>query len=112
NRFVWVVLLVTFGFGWIGWADDYRKVVRRDPEGMPAREKFFWQALIGLVASVYLTFAISAPDSITAWTWFKAWVVSGFQFPLPTRADLIVPFFKSISYPLGVFGFIGLTWCV
>lgn len=40
NRFVWVVLLVTFGFGWIGWADDYRKVVYRDPEGMSARKKF------------------------------------------------------------------------
>src|SRR5690606_1362737 len=53
NRFVWVVLLVTFGFGWVGWADDYRKVVHRSPEGMPAREKFFWQALIGLVAAAY-----------------------------------------------------------
>ena len=53
NRFVWVVLLVTFGFGWIGWMDDYRKVVYRDPEGMPARQKFFWQATIGLVAAVY-----------------------------------------------------------
>ena len=57
NRFVWVVLLVTFGFGWIGWMDDYRKVVYRDPEGMPARQKFFWQATIGLVAAVYLAFA-------------------------------------------------------
>jgi len=38
NRFVWVVLLVTFGFGAIGWMDDYRKVVHRDPEGMPARQ--------------------------------------------------------------------------
>lgn len=41
NRFVWVVLLVTFGFGWIGWADDYKKVVHRDPEGMSSRQKFF-----------------------------------------------------------------------
>src|SRR3546814_20630745 len=38
NRFVWVVLLVTFGFGWIGWADDYKKVVNHDPEGMRSRE--------------------------------------------------------------------------
>ena len=41
NRFVWVVLLVTFGFGWIGWADDYKKVVNHDPEGMSSRQKFF-----------------------------------------------------------------------
>lgn len=112
NRFVWVVLLVTFGFGWIGWADDYRKVVYRDPEGMSARKKFFWQALIGLVAAVYLSFAVSAPANAELWPLFKQWVLSGFTMPLPTRADLIVPFFKSVSYPLGVFGFVILTWLV
>ena len=112
NRFVWAVLLVTFGFGWIGWVDDYRKVVRRDPEGMPARQKFFWQALIGLVASVYLTFAISAPATANVWPLIRDWVASGFTMPLPTRADLIVPFFKTVSYPLGVFGFVALTWVV
>ncbi|MEZ2720492.1 phospho-N-acetylmuramoyl-pentapeptide-transferase [Paenalcaligenes hominis] len=112
NRFVWVVLLVTFGFGWIGWADDYKKVVHRDPEGMSSRQKFFWQALIGLVASVYLTFAVSAPDTAELWPLFKSWVLSGFTMPLPTQADLIVPFFKSISYPLGVLGFAALTWFV
>jgi phospho-N-acetylmuramoyl-pentapeptide-transferase len=42
NRFVWIVLLVTLGFGAIGWADDWRKVVRKDPEGMPSREKYLW----------------------------------------------------------------------
>jgi len=112
NRFVWVVLLVTFGFGWIGWADDYRKVVHRDPEGMPARQKFFWQALIGVVAAVYLAFAVSAPANTELWPLFKAWVESGFSMALPTRADLIVPFFKSVSYPLGVLGFVLLTWFV
>ena len=112
NRFVWVVLLVTFGFGWVGWADDYKKVVHRDPEGMSSRQKFFWQALIGVVASVYLTFAVSAPDATELWPLFKSWVMSGFTMPLPTQADLIVPFFKSISYPLGVLGFAALTWFV
>ncbi|WZB62216.1 phospho-N-acetylmuramoyl-pentapeptide-transferase [Achromobacter xylosoxidans] len=112
NRFVWVVLLVTFGFGWIGWMDDYRKVVYRDPEGMPARQKFFWQATIGLVAAVYLAFAVSAPANADLWPLFKAWVGSGFTMSLPTRADLIVPFFKTVSYPLGVLGFVALTWAV
>ena len=50
NRFVWVVIVVTFGFGAVGWVDDYRKVVDKNPEGMRSREKFFWQSLIGLVA--------------------------------------------------------------
>ena len=81
NRFVWAVLLVTFGFGWIGWVDDYRKVVRRDPEGMPARQKFFWQALIGLVASVYLTFAISAPATANVW---PLMVISAFTLSVAT----------------------------
>ncbi|MGO3742138.1 phospho-N-acetylmuramoyl-pentapeptide-transferase [Kerstersia sp.] len=112
NRFVWVVLLVTFGYGWIGWADDYRKVVHRDPEGMPARQKFFWQALIGAVAAVYLAFAVSVPANMELWPLFKAWVMSGFTMALPDQADLIVPFFKSVSYPLGVFGFVILTWLV
>lgn len=112
NRFVWVVLLVTFGFGWIGWADDYKKVVHRNPEGMSSRQKFFWQAIIGIVAAVYLAFAVSAPANADLWPLFRDWVASGFTMPLPTRADLIVPFFKSVSYPLGVFGFVALTWLV
>lgn len=112
NRFVWVVLLVTFGFGWIGWVDDYKKVVHRDPEGMPARQKFFWQALIGLVAAVYLTFAVSAPATANVWPLMRDWVMSGFTLDLPTRTDLMVPFFKTITYPLGVFGFVALSWFV
>jgi phospho-N-acetylmuramoyl-pentapeptide-transferase len=58
NRFVWIVLLVTMGFGAIGWADDWRKVVRKDPEGMPSGEKYLWQSLIGLLAALYLVLSI------------------------------------------------------
>lgn len=112
NRFVWVVLLVTLGFGWIGWIDDYKKVVHRDPEGMRARTKFLLQAIIGLFASVYLAFAISAPANADLWPMFRDWLASGMSMPLPNRTDLIVPFFKSVSYPLGVFGFVTLSWLV
>ena len=59
NRFVWVVMMVTFGFGAVGWVDDFRKVVHKNPEGMSSREKFFWQSLIGLMAALYLAFSIS-----------------------------------------------------
>ncbi|CAM5188750.1 phospho-N-acetylmuramoyl-pentapeptide-transferase [Oligella ureolytica] len=112
NRFVWVVLFVTVGFGAIGWFDDYRKVVYRNPEGMSSKEKFFWQSTIGAVAALYLTFAVSVPENADLWPLFKEWVMSGFTMPLPRQADLIVPFFKSVSYPLGVFGFAVLTWLV
>ena len=112
NRFVWVVLLVTLGFGWIGWVDDYRKVVFRDPRGMRSREKFFWQSLIGMVASVYLAFAVSAQSNAQIWDLFVAWVQSGLTLDLPGRSDLMVPFFKNVAYPLGVWGFIIVTYFV
>jgi phospho-N-acetylmuramoyl-pentapeptide-transferase len=112
NRFVWVVLVVTFGFGAIGWVDDYRKVVYRNPKGLSARAKFFWQSLIGLAAAVYLAFAVPAQNTEKVWDLFLAWVNSGMHMDLPNKADLILPFFKNIAYPLGVFGFIVLTFCV
>ncbi len=112
NRFIWVVLLVTLGFGWIGWVDDYRKVVRRNPKGMSAREKYFWQSLIGLVAAFYLAFAIAAPNTEKLLPLMWQWVSNGFDLDLPSRSDLIVPFFKNYAYPMGVFGFVILSYLV
>jgi phospho-N-acetylmuramoyl-pentapeptide-transferase len=112
NRFVWVVMLVTFGFGAIGWADDWRKVVQKNPEGMRSREKYFWQSVIGLVAALYLAFSVSENSTLRVIELFVRWVQSGFSNELPPRADLMVPFFKTVSYPLGVFGFIILTYLV
>ena len=91
NRFVWIVLAVTLGFGAIGWIDDYRKVVQGDPKGLSAKAKFFWQSLIGLGAAGTL-----------------AWMAQG----IPPLNELIVPFFKFIAYPLGTVGFIVLTYFV
>jgi phospho-N-acetylmuramoyl-pentapeptide-transferase len=112
NRFVWAVLVVTFGFGAIGWVDDYRKVVKNNPKGLSPKAKFFWQSLIGLVAATYLAFAVSAPSTAKVLDFFLAWVGSGFSMGLPPNADLIVPFAKNIAYPLGVFGFITLSYFV
>ena len=112
NRFVWIVLIVALGFGAIGWVDDYRKVVYRDPEGMRSREKYFWQSLIGLVAAFYLAFSVSEVSNMKVFDLFVAWVRSGFSLDLPPKADLIVPFFKTVTYPLGVWGFIALTYFV
>ncbi len=112
NRFVWVVLVVTLGFGVVGWVDDWRKVVHRNPKGLSARAKFAWQSVIGLSAAIYLAFSISAPDNAQFFRLFAAWVQSGFNVDLSPNADLIVPFFKTVSYPLGVWGFIALTYFV
>ncbi len=112
NRFVWIVMLVTFGFGAIGWVDDWRKVVQKNPEGMRSREKYFWQSLIGLVAAFYLAFSVAETSNARVAELFINWVASGFTQELPNKADLIVPFFKTVSYPLGVAGFIILTYLV
>jgi phospho-N-acetylmuramoyl-pentapeptide-transferase len=112
NRFVWVVMLVTFGFGAIGWVDDWRKVVDKNPEGMRSREKYFWQSLIGLAAAFFLAFAVSESSNQRVLDLFVRWIQSGFTEPLPPNADLLVPFFKTVSYPLGVWGFIILTYLV
>jgi phospho-N-acetylmuramoyl-pentapeptide-transferase len=90
NRFVWTVLLVMLGFGAVGWVDDYRKVVHRNPKGLSARVKFFWQSVFGLAAACYLAYSSSGP----------------------AQTLLIVPFFKTVAYPLGVVGFVILTFCV
>jgi phospho-N-acetylmuramoyl-pentapeptide-transferase len=89
NRFVWIVMAVTLAFGLIGWADDYRKVIRRNSKGLSAREKYFWQSLAGMGAAV--------------------WLFSTAQSPVETQ--LIVPFFKNIALPLGI-GFILLSYFV
>jgi phospho-N-acetylmuramoyl-pentapeptide-transferase len=90
NRYVWVVLLVTLGYGAIGWYDDWKKVVYHDPKGLSARWKYFWQSVLGLAVAVYLAFSST----------------------VPAQMQLIVPFFKTVSYPLGVIGFIVLTYLV
>ena len=112
NRFVWIVLAVTLGFGAIGWVDDWRKVVNKDPEGMRSREKYFWQSVIGLLAALYLVFSISESSNLRVIDLFFKWVLSGFDVNLPPKAGLLVPFFKEITYPLGVFGFVLLTYIV
>ncbi len=112
NRFVWITLIVTLGFGAIGWVDDWRKVVNKDPEGMRSREKYFWQSVIGLVAALYLVFSISESSNARVFELFLAWVKSGFALDLPPKAGLLLPFFKEVSYPLGVLGFVILTYLV
>ena len=90
NRFVWVVLLTTLGYGVVGWVDDWRKVVHRNPKGLSARAKYFWQSLIGIGVAIYL---------------FKTATT-------PAETELIVPFVKTLVLPLGAVSFIVLTYFV
>ncbi|MHB1246224.1 MAG: phospho-N-acetylmuramoyl-pentapeptide-transferase [Sulfuriferula sp.] len=90
NHYIWVVLFTTLGFGAVGWVDDYRKVVHRNPKGLSAKTKYFWQSLIGLVAALFIAYSTH----------------------LPAQTELIVPFFKHVGIPLGTFGFVVLTYFV
>ena len=112
NRFIWVVLFVTLGYGAIGWIDDYRKVVYRNPKGMSAREKFGWQSVIGLVAALYLAFAISVPANGTLADTLAQWWANGFPLDVSPNLHLLIPFFKDIALPFGLIGFMAFTYVV
>src|SRR6185295_4856089 len=84
NRYVWIALVTTLGFGIVGWVDDWRKVVHRNPKGLSARAKFFWQSVIGLSVVCFLAYSAK----------------------LPQQTELIVPFFKTVAIPLGAIGFV------
>ena len=90
NLYVWITLLVTLGFGAVGWIDDWRKVVYRDPKGLPSRLKYLWTSGIAFAAALLL----------------------GLSGDTPAHTDLIVPFFKDVVVPLGVLGFIALSYFV
>jgi len=89
NRYVWVVLIVTLLFGFIGWVDDYRKLVRQDPRGLSSRYKYFWQSVIGLGAALYLYTHVNSA----------------------IETALIVPFFKDVVIDLGLM-YVLLTYLV
>jgi phospho-N-acetylmuramoyl-pentapeptide-transferase len=90
NPYIWVVLFTTLGVGAIGWVDDYRKVVYKNPDGLSARAKMFWQSLIALAVGIYLVQHAT----------------------LPQQTELIVPFFKNVVIPLGTVGFVVLVYLV
>jgi len=90
NRYVWVVLLTTLGFGIVGFVDDWRKVVHRNPKGLSAKEKYFWQSAIGFGVAIYL-----AQTAL-----------------LPAETTLYVPFFKHLVFPMSSLAFVVLTYLV
>lgn len=81
NRYVWTVLIVTAIFGAVGWVDDYRKVAKRDPKGLSARWKYFWQSVGGFGAATFLY--------VTAQS--------------PAETQLFIPFFKNVALNMGLF---------
>jgi phospho-N-acetylmuramoyl-pentapeptide-transferase len=79
NRYVWIVLLTTLGFGAVGLVDDYKKLVLKNPRGLAARWKYFWQTVLGLLAALVL-YATAA---------------------VPAETQLLIPYLKDVSFQLG-----------
>jgi len=88
NRLVWTVLGVTFAFGFIGFYDDYLKLVVKNPKGLIPRWKYFWQSVAGLATAATLYFTATEPAETT----------------------LYLPFFKTFQQPLSAFGFILIAY--
>ncbi len=89
SRYVWVVLLVTLAYGVIGWIDDYKKLVKRDPKGLIARYKYLAQSIVAIVVAIYL-----------------------YTTAAPVETQLIVPILKDVAIPLGAVSFVLLTYFV
>ncbi|AXK38748.1 phospho-N-acetylmuramoyl-pentapeptide-transferase [Crenobacter cavernae] len=90
NVYVWLLLAVMFGTGALGFYDDWKKVVYKDPKGVSARFKMVCQSTIAIAAGVYLVTTAQ----------------------LPASTEFIVPFFKNVVYPMGAIGFCVLTYFV
>jgi len=89
SRYVWVVVLVTFAYGVIGWIDDYKKLVKRDPKGLIARYKYLAQSIAALAVAIYL-----------------------YNTASPVETQLIVPIMKDVVIPLGAVSYVMLTYFV
>ncbi len=89
NRYIWAILFTTIAFGLIGWVDDYRKLIDKNPRGMGALNKFLLQSISGFLAAYFLFHTAR----------------------LPAETALLVPLFKDVAIPLG-WGFIALAWLV
>ncbi len=90
NRFVWIALLVTLFVGVIGWMDDYLKITKRNPKGLSAKKKYFWQSVIGIGAAVTLVYTAHSP----------------------AETQLLIPFFKKGVFDLPPVLFVLLAYFV
>ncbi|MDP9500710.1 phospho-N-acetylmuramoyl-pentapeptide-transferase [Bisgaard Taxon 45] len=89
NPYIWFSLFVLLGYGAIGFVDDYRKITRKNTDGLIARWKYFWLSVVALITAFGL-YAIGQDTDATR---------------------LVVPFFKEVMPQLGLF-YIVLTYFV
>ncbi len=79
NNFLWIVIFTTLSFGFVGFIDDYKKLVKKENKGLSAKSKFLLQIIFAFIIS----FAIYKFTNV--------------------GTVLRVPFFKNFSFDLGIF---------
>ena len=90
NLYIWVLLFVLISTGALGFIDDYRKVVYKDPKGLPPRAKMLAQSAIAIGTGLFLIYVVKMPNA----------------------TEVVVPFFKLVQHPFGIVGFLVLTYFV
>ena len=90
NSYVWLLLIVTSSFGLIGLIDDISKIQKKEADGLSALQKFILQSIIGIAVASYLYYSAGTPQ----------------------ETELLIPFFKDLSLPLGALTFIILSYLV
>jgi phospho-N-acetylmuramoyl-pentapeptide-transferase len=80
NRNIWILLATLWSFGSIGFVDDYKKLIQKNPKGLASRWKYFWQSVCALIIAAALYYTVQSP----------------------AETALIVPFFKDFSWPMGL----------
>ncbi|MDA9085537.1 phospho-N-acetylmuramoyl-pentapeptide-transferase [Methylophilaceae bacterium] len=90
NNLVWLLIVVIVGFGFIGLLDDYSKIKNKKSDGLGALQKYLLQSFLGLGVAIYLLLSSTTPQ----------------------ETELLVPFFKDLSIPIGFTGFLVLTYIV
>lgn len=90
NLYIWVLLFVLISTGALGFIDDYRKIVYKDPKGLPPMAKMIGQSVISIGAGLFLIYVVNMPNA----------------------TEVVVPFFKSVRHPFGIVGFLIITYFV
>ncbi len=90
NRYMWLLIIVIVGFGLIGLVDDYSKIKNKHADGLSAPQKYFLQSMLGIGVAIYLLYSSSTPQ----------------------ETELLIPFFKDLALPIGMTGFVLLTYIV
>ena len=90
NVYLWIVIVTALLFGAIGFVDDYLKIKKQSSNGLSAKRKYLAQSLSAIGIGI--------------------WLVSNPQQPIPT--DLLIPFFKDLTLPLGAIGLVIFSYFV